>query len=82
MGQNCTRKPITVGIVEKIADREEVDQTDLEPPLGTVIDADALESLFHDSVTGNTRDGIQVEFSYLGYTVTVFGGTDIRISAN
>lgn len=56
---------LTATIVEKIADREGVEPTELRPPLYEVVNPDALESLFRSQ--GNGR----VEFAYCGYDVVV-----------
>ncbi|MHB9286693.1 HalOD1 output domain-containing protein [Halobacteriales archaeon Cl-PHB] len=59
-------EPLVHRIVTKIAAREGVDPTELQP-LGAVIDVDALESLVGE---GGRFTG-QVTFTYLDYEVTV-----------
>lgn len=57
----------TVSIVTRIADQEGVSRLDLEPPLGHVIDVDALEALV------SAEEDVHVEFRYNGYRVRVNG---------
>lgn len=58
--------PVSVRIVETIADREGTDPASLDPVLYDVLDPDALDSLF-DGVGTSGR----IEFTYLGYDVAV-----------
>lgn len=51
-------------IVEAVAEREGVDATELDEPLYSVIDVEALRFLFRDGPG-------HVTFRYLGYQVTV-----------
>lgn len=51
-------------VVTRVAEREGVDELDLDVPLFDVVDPDALESLFRN--TNGT-----VRFQYHGYDVTV-----------
>ncbi|SEQ84975.1 hypothetical protein SAMN04489841_2517 [Natrinema salaciae] len=53
-----------------ISDRERCDIVDL-PPLYRTLDPDALDSL-------TESDGVRIDFSYLGYDVTV-DSDEIRI---
>ena len=57
---------LTERIVGEIASREGTDPTALTPPLYSVIDPEALERLMRAPDWDGT-----VEFSYLGYRVTV-----------
>ena len=47
---------ISLKVVEKVADREGVDPLALHPPLHTVIDTEALDSLFQ-STPSTSRSG-------------------------
>lgn len=60
--------PLSVSIVEAVADRAEVSPSSL-PPLFDVVDPDALEALF-DCQGDGARSGA-VEFTYAGYSVVV-----------
>lgn len=60
-------------IVERVADIEGVDHTDLEP-LYNSIDPDAL-----DNLVGQTGTSMQIEFVYEGFDVTVSGDGEIAV---
>lgn len=64
-------------IVTTIADRERVTETKL-PPLYSDIDPDALDQL----VTSRSGDGVQISFTYNGYTVKVRDSDIIEITPN
>lgn len=51
-------------VLQKVAEREEVPPSELNPPLYDVIDPEALDSVFRGS-TGH------ISFEYHGYAVTV-----------
>lgn len=72
---------MTVRVVDEVASLEGVNPLEL-PPLYDTIDADTLEALFTDSVTGGVRENIRVEFDYCGYEVVVKGPDDIQIDQN
>lgn len=65
---------LTLAIVGEVADREGVDPLDLEP-IHEVVDPDALEALFSDSIDGTAREDVAVEFDYCGHRVRVDGDT-------
>ncbi|WP_226004113.1 HalOD1 output domain-containing protein [Natrinema salinisoli] len=69
---------VSLKIVEKVAKREQVSPEELRPPLHSVIDTDALDSLYQSTISD--RRSPEVEFEYKGYTVTVdsTGDVDIR----
>lgn len=60
---------LTGRIVEEVASREGTEPTALTPPLYSVIDPEALERLMRAPNWEGT-----VEFSYLGYEITVSRG--------
>jgi hypothetical protein len=62
---------LTTTVVEKVADRESVEPTELSPPLYEVIDPDAVNAIFADSDTGRSSGEGRIEFSYCGYQVVV-----------
>lgn len=72
---------IILKVLNEVADHEEVDPIDLSPPLYEAIDADALEALLTDSISGDRRDSIRVDFHYCGYDVSVKGDGEIEISS-
>lgn len=52
-------EPLDVAITYAIASIEDVDPTDVEPPLHEVVDSEALERLF-ESATGDARARFRV----------------------
>ena len=62
-------------VVEKLAAAEDVDPTELEPPLYHAVDPDALDSLV-ESATGP----LTVEFSYYGYVVRIDGSGTVMLT--
>lgn len=57
---------LVVDIVDEVAALENRSSTEIRPPLGTVIDTEALGNLFATS-----EAPLRVTFEYLGYEVTV-----------
>ncbi|WP_265109660.1 HalOD1 output domain-containing protein [Halosolutus halophilus] len=70
-------QPLSLTVVERIAEHEGVSPENLQPPLHYAIDTEALDSLFRSS----TPDAVSptVEFPYRGYTVRVEGDGDVSI---
>lgn len=68
MSENLSRQ-----IVNEVAEVKGVDVTDLSEPLFSVVDPEALDSLFQDS-TG------EVSFSYLDCEVTVTHTGDVEVA--
>lgn len=71
--------PVSVRIVEAVAERNAVDPTDLEPRLHDVIDPDALDTLFPSS-GGSDSPSATVEFTYAGCSITVDGSGRVDVS--
>lgn len=67
-------RPLPVAIVERVAERGNVDPLDL-PPLHDAIDPDALSALF--ATPGKGPD--TVTFTYHGYRVTVEGPEQVLV---
>lgn len=67
-------------IVKRIAGRDGVDPVDLDETLYDVIDADALETLTNGTDGRHPQATLRVTFSYCGYTVTVNGSGQVRIT--
>ena len=66
-GNTTTDQPVSNTVVEAIADHRGVPPLELDPPLHTVIDCDALDQLYrHDTATPVT-----VSFTYDGLDITV-----------
>ena len=66
---------ICLAIVEKVAEHEGTSAEDLQLPLHSAIDTDALDSLFQEP----DREYPSVEFTYRGYTIRVDGPDEIAI---
>jgi hypothetical protein len=64
----------SMDVVRAVADREGVAAVDLEPPLYSVVDTDALDAIVGDP---GGKD-IAVSFTYAGYAVQIADG-DIRL---
>lgn len=56
-----------MAVLEAVADHQNVETTDLETPLYTAIDPDALERVMEGG------EGVTVVFEYAGHTVHVRG---------
>ncbi|MFD1565034.1 HalOD1 output domain-containing protein [Haloarchaeobius amylolyticus] len=69
---------ISLTVVEEIAKHEEVPPEELRPPLHSVIDTDALDSLFQ-SVAAE-RAPSTVEFAYNGYIVSIDETGDVDVT--
>lgn len=73
-GGNSTDS-IIAQIVRKVADYENIDPVELNPPLGEVIDPDALEALFEDP----RKDDLRITFTYQDYEISVRPGEGVQI---
>lgn len=69
---------ISLKVIEEVADRDGTDPAKLQPPLHTVVDTDALDSLFQSTAT-RTREGGTVVFRYRGYTIRVDGAGEVEV---
>ena len=67
-----TDKPLSVTVVEAVADREGVTPEQLEEPLYGSVNPEALDSLFRAS-TGH------VTFEYRGHTITVHSSGAVEL---
>lgn len=61
---------VPVETVRAVAERTGIEETEL-PPLGKVIDTDALQALFTHGSDGTSSSFLTVQFDYYGCTVTV-----------
>lgn len=73
--QRSGNDPLSMMILSEVADQEDIDPIDLSPKLSTVIDTDALETLFFDGTDEFTR----VEFTYGDHRVTIQGDALIEV---
>ena len=72
MEQTSEMGGLTWSVVTSVAEIHGVDPTEVEPPLGTVVDGDALESL----VTSMTRGSVTFQYSGCEVTVAHDGSVD------
>ncbi|SER90942.1 HalOD1 output domain-containing protein [Natrinema salaciae] len=70
-------QPISLEIVAEIAEREDVPPTELQPPIHSAIDTDALDSLYRSSAP--EKGPSTVTFVYNGYTVVVDRTGDVAV---
>lgn len=68
----------STAVVERVAAREGVDQTELVP-LFDAIDPDALDTLVESS--WHTDAATRITFTYSGYDVTVTGQGEIHLTS-
>lgn len=68
-------RPVSVRLLEEVAEREGTDPLDLDPVLYDVLDPDALDSLFDRS-----DSSVEMEFTYLGYDVAVDADGRVTVS--
>ncbi|ATW89726.1 hypothetical protein halTADL_3023 [Halohasta litchfieldiae] len=70
--------PLSVRLPQQIADKQGVDPTELSPPVGDVIDIEALERTL-STAAASQQTTPTVTFGYDGLTVTVEGTDDIEV---
>lgn len=66
-------------VVTEVSTREGVDPLELDPPLQSAIDVEALESIFAPRLDDGRRSDIGVEFTYHGYRVTIELDDDVDL---
>lgn len=67
--------PVSLRIVEQLADAEDLDPSDI-PPLGYTIDLEALDTLVESATSS-----LLVTFSVLGYDVIVTGNGSVVLDS-
>lgn len=75
-----TPASVTPKIVDVVATREGVDPLELEVPLNTAVDAEALDALVTGAGGRDERNSVRVTFTYLGYEITVDGPNRVGIA--
>jgi len=69
---------LSLAVVERVAEAENVDPLDVRVPLYEVIDPDALDTL--GSMADESRcSDVRVSFEYCGYTVTADGSGSVSL---
>ncbi len=71
--------PLSVRLPQQLAAHQGVDPTELTPPVGEVIDIEALERTV-SAAGGHGTPPTTVTFEYDTLTVTVEGSEDIEVS--
>ncbi|WP_137288942.1 HalOD1 output domain-containing protein [Natronorubrum halophilum] len=71
-------QPITLDVAQRIAELEGVPLEELQPPLHTAIDTDALNSFFESS--GSDRLQPAIEFTHMGYTIQIDPSGDVTVT--
>lgn len=64
-------------VVQAVAQQEGVSPGELSPPLFSVLDPDALDTLVRGT---SSATQVTVEFTYLGYVVRIENGQTVSIS--
>lgn len=70
---NVSEQPLSNAVIEAVAEAEGVDPSELSEPMFSVIDPDALDTLFQ------TANGT-LTFSYHGYVVTVEARGEVTVA--
>ena len=83
-GSESDTRSLSKAVIEAIADREGVDVTEIEPPryepLYTVVDPEALDTLFAPTFAGKARGSGSISFQYAGYDVVVEADGQVSLS--
>lgn len=77
-GQPDSTRPISVAVIEAVAEDAGVGATGL-PPLREQVDPEVLDTLFRTTPGGSPRTGV-VEFQYYDRIVTISYGDGIEIT--
>lgn len=73
------QKPPSKRVIESIAAEENVEPTELGPPLYETVDLEALDKLVESASTGPTGSSCLVEFVYMGYSISVSTAGDVEL---
>lgn len=71
---------LSTAVVEAVAAKEGIDSTDVDQPLGEVVDSDALDSLFEPPGIAGSRTRGTVTFSFGGYDVLVYSDGRVELA--
>lgn len=69
---------ISLKVIEEVAAREGVDPVELQPPLHTAVDPEALDAVF-ESTSSTTRAAGSIEFHYQGYEIRVDSSGEVQV---
>jgi hypothetical protein len=73
MALTRTKTPISIEVIEAVAEATDQQPTRMDPPLHEVVDTDALESLLASD------EAVSVTFAYDGHAVTVDGRGSVTV---
>lgn len=71
-------RSISLKVVAEVAAHEDTAIEELQPPIHSAIDTDALDSLFRSTNADGSHPS--VEFTYKGYQIQVDGPNEITVS--
>ncbi|MFB1065028.1 HalOD1 output domain-containing protein [Natrinema sp. H-ect4] len=71
-------KAVSMRVIEKVADREGMNPVEMNPPLHTVIDTEALDALFQSTPSAARGDGT-IKFQYRGYKIQVDSSGEVEV---
>ncbi len=71
---------VTQTVLRAVADAKGVDPVDLDVPLNTVVDPDALDALLRSRPGERQHSASRVQFTYSGYEVSVHGTGRVAVS--
>lgn len=74
-------EPPSEAVVRAVANAHGRNPTDL-PPLSDVLDPEAVDELFADTVSGRSRSGGYLEFEYCDCTVAVLGSQKVVVDTD
>lgn len=70
--------PLSMKVIEAIAQREGIDPVELQTPIYEVVDLDALDALTRGE---SESTSVEISFTYEGYEVTVDNDRDVGITS-
>ncbi len=71
--------PLHQKVVERVAEANDVEPSDIDTPLHAAVDTDALNEIFNSKDEGFSRDEGKIQFPYCGYKVVVSAEGDVRL---
>lgn len=66
---------LSTRVAERVAEREGIDPVELTPPLYEVLDVEQVARL-----VGTSNADVSVQFTYLGYQVTIEGPGELEVT--
>lgn len=73
-------RPLSMAVVQAVAEAEGTTPTDLDRPLGEIIDPDSLNALFDPGGHQETQTPGSVRFTYRGYDVHVHSNGWVEVA--